>query len=128
METSDRPVAEIARELGVPRNRLYKCRNLDTQPADGKRMNETRQPWPASLWKSTATRLDHSGYLAGDIETDLLIIGAGYTGLSCALHATAGRERVVVIDGGEPGWGCSGRNGGQFKPQWKTALAQLRGQ
>jgi transposase len=24
METSDRPAAEIARELGIPRNRLYK--------------------------------------------------------------------------------------------------------
>ena len=27
METSDRPAAEIARELGIPRNRLYKWRN-----------------------------------------------------------------------------------------------------
>jgi len=27
METSDRPAAEIARELGIPRNRLYKWRD-----------------------------------------------------------------------------------------------------
>ena len=29
--------------------------------------------------------------------------------------ARAGR-RVVVLDAGEPGWGCSGRNGGQVNP------------
>lgn len=27
METSDRPAAEIARELGIPRNRLYKWKD-----------------------------------------------------------------------------------------------------
>jgi glycine/D-amino acid oxidase-like deaminating enzyme len=43
-----------------------------------------------------------------------VIIGGGYTGLSTALHlAKAGRE-VVVLEASEPGWGASGRNGGQI--------------
>jgi len=43
----------------------------------------------------------------------MAIVGAGFTGLSAALHlAEAGRD-VVVIDAQAPGWGASGRNGGQ---------------
>ncbi|HVY13621.1 MAG TPA: FAD-binding oxidoreductase, partial [Rhodopila sp.] len=50
---------------------------------------------------------------------DFAIIGAGFTGLSTALHlAEAGRE-VVVIEAREPGWGASGRNGGQVNPGLK---------
>ena len=40
----------------------------------------------------------------------------GYTGLSTALHLARAGRRVVVLDAGEPGWGCSGRNGGQVNP------------
>ena len=38
--------------------------------------------WPASLWKATAQPLANLEILPGNIDTDLLIIGAGYTGLS----------------------------------------------
>jgi len=45
---------------------------------------------------------------------DLLVIGAGYTGLSAALAAESCGARVVVLDAGEPGKGASTRNGGMF--------------
>lgn len=48
-------------------------------------------------------------------------MGAGITGLSAALHgAEAGRD-VVVLEAREPGWGASGRNGGQVNPGLKEA-------
>lgn len=56
------------------------------------------------------------GHLAGrpPARADLLVIGAGYTGLSAAITATdAGRE-VVVLDAGRPGEGASTRNGGMM--------------
>ena len=82
--------------------------------------------WPDSLWKATAEPLADLDKLPGDIDTDLLIIGAGYTGLSSALHSIGSIKDIVVIDQAQPGWGCSGRNGGQVNPQWKPALGQLR--
>ncbi len=47
-------------------------------------------------------------------ECDLLVIGAGYTGLSAALAAESCGARVVVVDAGAPGKGASSRNGGMF--------------
>ena len=47
-------------------------------------------------------------------KTDLLVIGAGYTGLSAAIAAHDAGARVVVIDSGQPGKGASTRNGGML--------------
>lgn len=89
-------------------------------------MKKQNPIWPDSLWKETAEPLSDLDSLPGNIDTDLLIIGAGYTGLSCALHSIETIKDIVVIDQAQPGWGCSGRNGGQVNPQWKPSLDQLR--
>ncbi len=47
-----------------------------------------------------------------DISTDVAIIGAGYTGLSAALHLAKQGVDVSVFDMHQPGWGASGRSGG----------------
>ena len=44
------------------------------------------------------------------------IIGAGFTGLSTALHLREAGIDVAVIEAAEPGWGASGRNNGQVIP------------
>lgn len=52
--------------------------------------------------------------LAGDAETDLVVVGGGYTGLWTALRAverTPGR-RVTLVESESIGWAASGRNGG----------------
>ena len=47
-------------------------------------------------------------------EAEVVVVGAGYTGLSCALAlAEAGRD-AVVLEAGPPGAGASTRNGGMF--------------
>ncbi len=43
---------------------------------------------------------------------DVLVIGAGYTGLSAAIAAHDSGARVVVVEAGVPGEGASSRNGG----------------
>ena len=47
-------------------------------------------------------------------RTDILVIGAGYTGLSAAIAAHDGGASVAVLDAGQPGQGASTRNGGMF--------------
>lgn len=45
---------------------------------------------------------------------DVAVIGAGFTGLSAALHLSKAGVRVVVLEGGTVGSGASGRNGGHL--------------
>lgn len=54
----------------------------------------------------------HWPQLQGEARTDVAIIGAGYTGLSAALHLAQAGVDVTVLDMHAPGWGASGRNGG----------------
>ncbi len=54
------------------------------------------------------------GPVTGDIDTDVAIIGSGFTGLSCALFLA--REhgiRATVLEANQVAWGCTTRNGGQ---------------
>ncbi len=47
-------------------------------------------------------------------ETDVCVIGAGFTGISAALELAERGFRVVVLEGSRIGFGASGRNGGQI--------------
>ena len=52
--------------------------------------------------------------LTGSVTADLLVVGAGYTGLWAALHAAQRNpdQTIVVVDAERVGWAASGRNGG----------------
>jgi gamma-glutamylputrescine oxidase len=52
--------------------------------------------------------------LEGTLDADVCVIGAGFSGLSVALECRARGLSVVVLDAHRPGWGASGRNGGQM--------------
>ena len=72
---------------------------------------------PPSLWAATAAAAPATAALpAGEHQTDLLVVGAGVTGLSAALHAAQRGARVMVLEASDIGWGASGRNNGQVIP------------
>ena len=71
---------------------------------------------PQSLWQQTAGQAPAAPALAASLQCDVVIVGAGITGLSTALHLSELGLRVCVLDAQEPGWGASGRNGGQVIP------------
>jgi glycine/D-amino acid oxidase-like deaminating enzyme len=35
-------------------------------------------------------------------------------------------KRVVLLEAAEPGWGASGRNGGQVNPGWKVLPSEIK--
>ena len=76
-------------------------------------------PLPTSLYTDTA----HPAPLTPSLDTDrtvsVAIIGAGFAGLSAALHLAEMGVDVCVLEANEPGWGASGRNGGQVNPGLK---------
>ena len=72
--------------------------------------------WPDSLWAAVTPQGPELPQLEGTAEADVVIIGAGFTGLSAALHLREAGIDVAVIEAAEPGWGASGRNNGQVIP------------
>jgi len=66
------------------------------------------------FWEQTVDMPKPAPSLHGEIETDLLIIGGGFTGLWAAINAKQQQpERdVVLLEGETCGHGGSGRNGG----------------
>jgi glycine/D-amino acid oxidase-like deaminating enzyme len=73
----------------------------------------------ANLWEETAVAAPVTPPLDGSAKADVVIVGAGYLGLAAALHLAEAGTDVVVLDAEAPGWGASGRNGGQIIPGLK---------
>ncbi|SFU46849.1 FAD-binding oxidoreductase [Pseudomonas sp. OV546] len=78
-----------------------------------------------SLWSATAPSVVPTPALSESVKVDVAIVGAGYTGLSTALHLAERGVSVCVLEANEPGWGASGRNGGQVNPTLKYDPEQL---
>jgi glycine/D-amino acid oxidase-like deaminating enzyme len=79
------------------------------------------EPFPLepSLWAATARPAVPTPPLRESVTADVCIVGAGYCGLSTALHLAERGIKAVVLEAKEPGFGGSGRNGGQVIPGLK---------
>ncbi|QEC49011.1 FAD-dependent oxidoreductase [Baekduia soli] len=69
---------------------------------------------PVPFWLDTAAPRAPDAPLEAPAETDLCIVGGGFTGLWAALHAKAAdpAREVVLLEADRIGAGASGRNGG----------------
>lgn len=93
--------------------------------------NDTRGQYPQSWYAATAEPLAPFAPLQGETKADVCIVGAGYTGLSAALHLAEAGADVVLLDAHRVGFGASGRNGGQLgsgQRQDQITLEKLVGQ
>ncbi|MBL4940734.1 MAG: FAD-binding oxidoreductase [Colwellia sp.] len=74
--------------------------------------------YPTSYWADVSgadrdQNPEDDGQLEHDIDIDVAIVGAGYTGLSCALHLARDHGiKAHVFEANQTAWGCSGRNAG----------------
>lgn len=68
-----------------------------------------------TYWLGTAgPPPEDDGPVLGDMDADVVVIGSGYTGLSCAVHlAREHGVKAIVLEANGVAWGCSSRNGGQ---------------
>ncbi len=68
--------------------------------------------YPDSYYVATANGLTARPALEGDLEADVCVIGAGFTGLSAALNLAENGKSVIVLEAEQVGFGASGRCGG----------------
>ena len=74
-------------------------------------------------WERTAPPMEQDAELPKQV--DVLIIGAGYTGLHAAIQTARGARSTLVIDAEHAGWGGSSRNGGQVSTGIKPSFTEL---
>lgn len=80
---------------------------------------------PAPVWWEGRDSSPVSEPLTGSVRADLLVVGAGLTGLWAAIHALEEQpgRRVVLVDATYVGAGASGRNGGFVSTSLTHGLA-----
>ena len=71
-------------------------------------------PHAASYYAATRNDTRDRRPLNESITADVCIVGAGFTGISSALHLAEAGYSVVVLEAARMGFGASGRNGGQL--------------
>ena len=77
-------------------------------------LNDGLGAYPPSLYADQNTALPPFPPLRGEARADVVVVGAGFTGLSAAIHLARAGRRVIVLDAQRVGFGASGRNGGQL--------------
>ncbi|WP_439408687.1 NAD(P)/FAD-dependent oxidoreductase [Bradyrhizobium sp. DASA03076] len=82
-------------------------------------------PSANSLWEATAEPARAFPVLSGERQADVVIIGAGYTGLSAAHHIAKSGLAPVVLEANRPGWGASGRNGGVITAKFRLSFREI---
>ena len=82
-------------------------------------------PLPPSLYADTARPPIDTPPLDGDKHVSVAVVGGGFTGLSAALHLAERGVETAVLEAHQPGWGASGRNGGQVNPGLKYDPDQI---
>jgi gamma-glutamylputrescine oxidase len=75
--------------------------------------NDRPGQFPKSWYAATTAIPPERRSLFGEVAADVCIVGAGFTGLSAAIHLAKRGFNVAVLDAHRAGWGASGRNGGQ---------------
>lgn len=84
------------------------------------KLHSLLQPLDVPAWAATvAEAAPQQAALQEDLEVDVAIVGAGYTGLAAAIELASRGVSVAVLEAGVVGGGASGRNGGQINPGLK---------
>lgn len=81
-----------------------------------------------SYYQATRQAFPPCPPLQGEVQADVCVIGAGYTGLSAALELAANGYKVVVLEARTVGYGASGRNGGQICTGFSSGQGKIEAQ
>lgn len=74
------------------------------------------EPIAQNQWGRITPKVADFPCLETNLRADVVVIGAGYSGLMAAFTAATQNKSVVVVEALQPGSGASGRNAGQIIP------------
>jgi len=80
---------------------------------------------PPAVYTQAAPPAPPTSPLTGRPHVVVAVIGAGFTGLSAALHLAEAGVDVAVLEAKEVGWGASGRAFGQVVPYLKIGHREI---
>lgn len=84
-------------------------------------------PFDTTLWFATAQPAPQTEQLTGQVQADVCVVGAGFTGLTTALELARQGVSVVLVEAQQAGFGGSGRNAGHCTPTFSYySLPALR--
>ena len=88
--------------------------------------NVVEEPCSLPSWNETSKEPPApEGSLCGALQADAVVVGAGITGSSTALHLARMGKQVVQLEAREPGWGSSGRAYGSVVPVSKHSERKI---
>jgi len=79
-------------------------------------------PWGATWYAATMVEAPQRAPLAGDVDVDVCVIGAGLAGLTTARELARRRWSVAVLEARRIAWNASGRNAGFVAPGFAERL------
>ncbi|KKB78254.1 gamma-glutamylputrescine oxidoreductase [Devosia soli] len=82
-------------------------------------------PYPPSYYAASRNTIRQPRRLEGEVEADICVVGAGYSGLSTAIHLAEHGFKIVMVEAAQVGWGASGRNGGQVVNGLNASLGTI---
>lgn len=82
--------------------------------------------YPSSYYAASRNIIRNPVRLQGEVTADVCVVGAGYSGMSTAIHLAENGYKVVVVEGAQVGWGASGRNGGQVVNGLNASLSTIQ--
>jgi gamma-glutamylputrescine oxidase len=78
-----------------------------------------------NYYRASANPAPERPRLAESLRADVCVVGAGFTGLSCALELAQKGYEVVVLEQAEVAYGASGRNGGQVCTGFSAGMGKV---
>jgi glycine/D-amino acid oxidase-like deaminating enzyme len=98
-------------------------RNFERPP--GTTMPSEATPWGATWYAATMVDAPQRPALAGDVDVDVCVIGAGLAGLTTARELVRRRWSVAVLEAKRVAWNASGRNAGFVAPGFAERLETI---
>ena len=78
-----------------------------------KATTETKEHAPSYYAASANWQTDYP-QLEGDLNVDVVVVGAGFRGVATAVELCERGYKVALVESNRIGWGATGRNGGQI--------------
>ena len=88
-------------------------------------MTSANPSYPPSYYAATRNPAPERPPLQGQAQTEICVIGAGYTGLATALSLVEKGHQVTVLEAEQVGFGASGRNGGQLVNSYSRDMDEV---